>query len=444
MKKIGFLILLLAGFQLHSQDIYQNYKPLDTLDQAKRNELAELFKLRFKAQQDELKREQISGKLKKRMLASYKSSHEEILREVKEGQYYIENQYTKYCDKLLDEIRAKSPSISKNIKVLLSKSPVLNAYDIGSDILIINMGAISFLDNEEQLKSILSHELGHNALGHVRSNIKGIAERSISKELKKEVRGLGKYNKSGKGLSLQRKRIYQNSKMRRRHELAADSLGFVLFDRVTEYPQESFFALKKIKERSEEKEEEEEELAQELEITKETYKKYFTLPARSFKGKWMVLEDFSAYEYGNYKEKFDEDSISSHPDHAVRMDRLKKMIGAGFDEKMERKKPSQEFEKLQEAALFQHVADLYSLKRYGYSVFFILHFLQKYPDNIYLKKYLGYNFTALYEAKKKYEFSRHVSSLKPNKQSDNVVQFLNFLWNLDLEDYYEIGRYYGK
>jgi hypothetical protein len=50
----------------------------------------------------------------------------------------------------------------------------------------------------------------------------------------------------------------------------------------------------------------------------------------------------------------------------------------------------------------------------------------------------------MYEAKKEYKFNRYVEQLAPKDQSKSYFQFLNFLWNLNLEEYKNIADYYTK
>ena len=58
----------------------------------------------------------------------------------------------------------------------------------------------------------------------------------------------------------------------------------------------------------------------------ETYKKYFTLPQQEFKEKWLNKEDFSLYNYNHFKEKLDKDSLSSHPEVALRIENLRQLF----------------------------------------------------------------------------------------------------------------------
>lgn len=435
-------LIVLFSLSLNAQDFSERFEPVDTAQAMHRQNLTKELELRFQDYQTALKKGN-KGKIRTALLDIYEKKHEQLIKEINNNEYHINNRYTDYCAQLLADLKENNPgTLSEDMMLLVSKSPHLNAYDIGNQIIVVNMGTFSFLENEEQLKSILGHEAAHSILDHVGQNIKGIVRGNLSKESKKEVREIyrTRFNRNKQGVELSKRRMYQNSSVRRSNEFAADSLGLLIFQKATEYPQESYFSIQRLREDTEERE----ELDQELDIKKETYIRYFDLPNLPFNDQWMALEDFSSYAYGNYTQKFDEDSLSTHPDLKVRMERLQQLLGDVFDEKTRPKEPSLEFKVLKERALMQHVADLFDLKRYGYSIFITMHLLQKYPENRYLLAYLGHNFNQLYQAKKEYRFNRYVPKLNPNKQSANTVQFLNFLWNLELNDFKKIGEYYTE
>ena len=69
--------------------------------------------------------------------------------------------------------------------------------------------------------------------------------------------------------------------------------------------------------------------------------------------------------------------------------------------------------------------------------------LEEESDDSYYKKWLGINFNAIYEAKKKYQLNRYVDRLVPNKQSESYQKFINFIWNLDLNEIKVIADHYN-
>ncbi|MEM9144334.1 MAG: M48 family metalloprotease [Bacteroidota bacterium] len=441
MKRL-FNVLCLSVFSYvgNAQDFSINFIPVDTSRAMEKELLVKKLERRFQGKQAILRKTK-KGKLRAALLDIHEKKHQELIQEINNNAYHLNNAYTQYSEQLLAQLKENNPGlIPKDLMLLVSKSPHLNAYDTGDGIIILNMGTFSSLENEEQLKSILGHETAHALLNHVRDNMEGFINTYLSKESKKEVRDIyrSRFNRNSQGVAFSKKRLYQNSSIRRLHEFEADSLGLLIFQKATEYPQESYYSIQGLKEHEEERQ----ELDQELEIKKATYTRYFNLPSLPFDHQWMALEDFSSYTYDNYTQKFDVDSLKTHPDLQVRMERLQRMLGSAFDPEKPPKGPSPEFVHLKENALLQHVADLYDLKRHGYSIFITLHLLQKHPENPYLLRYLGHNFTKLYEAKKQYRFNRYVPKLIPNKQTANTVQFLNFLWNLELEDFQKIGTYY--
>jgi hypothetical protein len=87
---------------------------------------------------------------------------------------------------------------------------------------------------------------------------------------------------------------------------------------------------------------------------------------------------------------------------------------------------------------------LYYVNEYGLSIYLILKRLETTPDDSYYKKWLGINFEALYDAKKKYQLNRYVDRVVPKEQSKSYKQFLNFIWNLNLNEIKTIANYYNE
>ena len=59
----------------------------------------------------------------------------------------------------------------------------------------------------------------------------------------------------------------------------------------------------------------------------DTYKTLFNLPGQPFKTAWLNQEDFTSYDYSKFTDKYNEDSLGTHPVIEARIARLKNLFG---------------------------------------------------------------------------------------------------------------------
>ncbi len=110
----------------------------------------------------------------------------------------------------------------------------------------------------------------------------------------------------------------------------------------------------------------------------------------------------------------------------------------------EQRNPGKEYQMLKKLAIQEKLVNLYHIEQYGLSLFLTFIKLQEDIDDSYAKLYVGKNFEALYKAKRKYQFNRHVDIIIPNEQSPDYQQFLSFLWNLKLHELKAFADYYAN
>ena len=106
--------------------------------------------------------------------------------------------------------------------------------------------------------------------------------------------------------------------------------------------------------------------------------------------------------------------------------------------------PSVEFLELQKIARQEAIANLHYIEKYGLSTYLTLQKLSIDPTNKYYKLWIGKNFKQLYLAKKNYQLNRYVDRIVPEEQDASYQQFLNFIWNLKLNELESISDHYSK
>jgi Zn-dependent protease with chaperone function len=149
-----------------------------------------------------------------------------------ENQHFIyEPQVHLYLQSIIDELIAANPQrFSGRPFLLIDRSPVANAYALGSNVLVINMGLICFARTREELALSIAHELSHNILHHPENAMKETAEWLTSDEYKNSLKAVldSKYERYSRLKKVFQVYGFSRSKHQRYHESDADSLAVVL------------------------------------------------------------------------------------------------------------------------------------------------------------------------------------------------------------------------
>lgn len=426
---ISFFFISLIGYG-------QKYPAIDTLNFELREQLVKNYQKEYKLLYKSLKKRH-RGKLKTEIIHIYKNSNDEFLKNIKKKRFIFDTRFTNYIDSLVTVLKEANTSLkNKNLKVYVSKHTSINAMSIGNGHFILHMGLFKYLKNEGQLVSVLAHEIAHGELNHVESSILHRAELGSSRARKLQAREIRrqKYNQYDKSFTILKNLMYNDSKKRRRREMLADSVGYEFYKN-TALEKISFINSLKLLEQY--------DSLPTISLDTTVYKKFFDLPNQPFKKEWLQMEEFSNYDYSKYKEKINKDSIKSHPEIRQRIEKLANdFTELNSDEEVQPKENST-FKRLQNIVRQEDITSLYYLEKYGISIQLILYKLAKNPEDSYLKKWLGKNFLALHDAKKKYQLNRHLDRVVPKEQSKNYQQFLNFIWNLRLNELKTIGKYYA-
>ena len=433
MKLFLFLSLF---YLLNTSFAYtQQYKPIDTTDVPLRKENVLRFELKTKEYITFVKEKYIA-KYSTKIADDFKGFAKDFVKEINDGSFVFDKKINDYVQDVLTKLRENNKDIPDNIDILISKTNSLNAYCLPNNTFVLNMGLFYWLDNEEQLAAVLSHELAHKILEHSTESKKKKIEELSSKKTANELKSVEKikYGKSDYAFELVKQKLYTTQEESRRHEFEADSLGFEIYKKSV-YSKSEFLDALNLMVRY--------DTIKPKGLKIEIYKKMFDLQNQKFDEKWMLKEDFSSYNYNLFKEKIDKDSISSHPETVDRISRIKKL----FPETEIKTKniKSEAFDEISTIAGLEIVPNLYNTENYGSAIYACLLFLQtetKYEE--YYKKWLGSCFSKIYEGRKNYKLNRYLDRLDPKEQSESYQQFLSFVWNLRLNEIKEIADFYSK
>lgn len=431
-KKILYFIFFYIFFV--SIGYSQYYQAIDTTEYEERAALIKEINSNFKSFKKELKKKH-KGKIRNELKKTYTRLHNNFIKDINNKKIVFNSEFSNYIDSLTNSIvKSNSDLIKSKLKVFVTRHNSPNALSMGNGFVLINMGLFKYLKTEAQLVSVLTHEIAHQLLKHSEKNIIKNTRLEISKTNKEQVRKIKKkkFNKQSEAFGALKKILLAGSKLNRKQEKEADSLGFILYNN-TKYPPKEFINTLSVLIKY--------DTLPNILLKKSIYKKVFDIPKHPFKESWLKIENFEVYNYKVFKEKINKDSLKSHPELASRIKLLKKKFTKELSVYKELQ-PNIVFKKLKEIANNEDISNLSYLEKYGLSIYLTLSKLEKDPENKYFKKWIGKNFVKLYDAKKKYQFNRYVNRLKPKEQDESYQQFLSFLWNLNLKDIKVISDYY--
>lgn len=427
MKKL--ISLLLIHFVITA--FGQMYKPLDTADYAQRKE----FLRNFTANNESLSKKSRSdypGKTGNELSKIYKEFDKEFEKKVKEKDFAFNSVFDAKVKNLIERLRKNNSQIPQNLKILIAKDNTPNAYCFADGTFVINMGLFNWLNNDDQLAAVISHELGHKISEHtLKTFLSMIEQDKMDKMVVQDIKST-KENRNQRAFDVMKNRIYRKGAENRKQEMQADSLGYVVFKNSDFKKAEYVNALKRL---------EDFDTISPRELKVETYKKYFNLPKQEFKDKWLKKEDFSLYNYNHFKEKLNKDSLKSHPEMVLRINNLKKLFPE-LKNDVPDEKPSDSYSTVEKIARMETLPNFYHSEDYGVGIYASLQFLQDNEEEKYYKNWLGKCFAKIYEARKNYNLNRYLDRVDPKNQSESYQQFLNFMWNLSLDEIKNIADYY--
>ena len=419
-----------------SQSAFAQYLPVDTADSNQRKSLKIEYESRFEKFNKQIK-ENYSGKERKEILEILEAIQADFLEEIENGNFILDEKVQSIANQMMREIQSGNPSIPNDMRILISKHGTVNGYSMFDGTLVLNLGCFKYLENEDQIASIISHEIAHKVLEHMMNSIVKRVNANQSEFTREKVKSIKKSDsgRNTEALQMMRNFLYEEGERRRKEENEADSLGFIYYEK-TDYENRAFIDAFKLMQRY--------DTIKPVGVEIETYRKLFDLPEQPFQDSWLEMEDFSEYDYEKFIEKYNQDSIASHPEMVERIAFMKNHFPTlRVDSMMVDKIPSQRFLDLQKLALEDEVPNLYFLKQYGVAVYICLYQLQEGGDELFYKYWLGQCFAQIYKARKSYKLNKYLETVSPKDQSESYMQFLNFMWNLNLAELKMITEFYA-
>jgi thiamine pyrophosphokinase len=245
-----------------------------------------------------------------------KEFHEErleyILDGIKSDHYLFDDLYYDYLKATYDQIKRANGQIEhKAIEVLVGRSKIPNAYCYGNGVLVVNLGLISRMQNQDQLAFVICHELAHQFLEHVNKKVEKRIEKTNSRAYKKKLKKLKKeeYSRLDKLEQFYLDQALKSRQYSRIRELEADSMAIELLKNTDFDLNEALSALEMLDHIDEAK-------------YKDTiaFNSHFSIGDFRFQNKWLVKRDGLEVEQKLEQELID--SLKTHPDCKERIIKL--------------------------------------------------------------------------------------------------------------------------
>jgi len=233
-----------------------------------------------------------------------------------DNDYVHDKEVYGYIDDILRQlVDANKTLVPTKPLLLIDRSPSVNAYSTGGNVLAVNVGIISFATCREELALIIAHELSHNILRHVETSIYLRAQWLGSDEYKQSLKAVldSKYDRYSRLTRVVQGYTFSRSRHDRYQESNADSLAVVLLKK-SNIPFNARFFLRL--------DSSDMQLKQPL---RHPLKDYFTAWRLSYEDGWAQRRSkgLSSHTYAFTDTTTIADSLKNHPDCIVRYNNTK-------------------------------------------------------------------------------------------------------------------------
>ncbi|SDF81926.1 M48 family metalloprotease [Chitinophaga filiformis] len=197
-------------------------------------ELSHLF---YQKQKDSLKKEWTCPVRYKEKATQkkYKEIWDErtdfFLNAITDDDYVYDKEISDYLGGIFNEIaKANKTYMPVQPMLFLDRSPSVNAYAIGNNVIAINLGLVVFARSREEIALTVAHEMSHNILEHAETSMRKRAEWLTSDEYKQSMEDVldSRYQRLTRLKKIFENYSFDRSRHQRYRESDADSLAIIL------------------------------------------------------------------------------------------------------------------------------------------------------------------------------------------------------------------------
>ena len=383
----------------------------------------------------------IQGPNKKYLADIYKERFNYIKEKFTNKEVLTDEKAQVYLDKLAAEILRTNTLLKKeDVRLLFSRSYVLNAGSMGEGTIFFHIGLFHRLQNESQAAFVICHELAHYYLNHTNNGIYKYVNTVYSDDFQYELKKIQKtaYGRNSQLEKLAKNLMFKNRKHTREFEQSADSMAVELLKNTNYDIREALSCLNLLDSADHDK------YHSGLQLEKQ-----FNFSSYPFKKSWLNDDDLKFAVNKDDEIKKEEDSLKTHPDCSARIERLKEKVNnyykAGSKQFVVDEK---EFNQLRSAFDYEMIQYAFESKNLSKAVFLALEMHGLYPDDIFVQAAIGKGLNEIYTRQKEHTLGK-VIDLPSTEYEPSYNNFLHLLQNIRLSEvaalsYYFLTQYQAK
>ncbi len=356
---------------------------------------------------------------------------ESFLKSIKDSSFIFDKKINTYLQNILSEIYQSNPQIDHSaFYFLINKSLIPNAGCYGNGIFSVNLGLFNLAENDDEIASVICHELSHHILKHNDKSLQNYLKTFNSKEVKQKINSTTniKYGRRAAVASLLKGLKFNFMERSRKDEIQADSLGYVLFNKTKFNKQAYVDILKKL------------DASDGMVFSSPTnLKQTFSFDEYPFKEAWILQDSklFDTTESVNDLE-LDKDSLKTHPDIQLRIENIIKA------NKLTSTEATNKELLLIKKRISKNSIEIYldnsKLDIVLYQLL-SLHKKGEIEDPVFNDEVVSL-LRKVYQFKESHVFGKHIGAVNPFSEEKHLNEIRLFLNNIELKNIKKIGYYY--
>jgi Zn-dependent protease with chaperone function len=327
-----------------------------------------------------------------------------------------------FLNQIAAQLVAANPELtSASYYVFTQRSMEPNAYSLGEGIIFVSLGLLDRIETVDQLAFVIAHEMGHDHLAHGYTDGLRFCENYFDPKFQQSLSRI-KRKQAGRNTKIKNlMNSFRASHMRhsRRNEMEADSFGLMTSVRAG-YSDSSGMQVMTILDR-----------ADEFRYTDTiVLQSFFDFPEYPFKPRWVNTDNTMLNWEADPSLYRTPDSLKSHPDCALRIAAIQRMIQSIPHATATPGDLDAELHAAHEKVPFELLESIIYSNDYVLALYFSLHMQREYPDNLYLKCVTAHSLYELAGALMRNEFLEYVE-FPDHAYSAGYNHLLAFLHNMN-------------
>lgn len=366
--------------------------------------------------------EALDKKIRKEYTEIITEKNNGLVTELQEYNFLFDTEASKYLNTIFAHILEKNNLNKNDYHFFVNRTAAINAYTYEDGTIVCNLGLLSMAETESQIAMVFCHELAHYLLNHSNNSIIKYIEKFNSPEFIAQVKEIKKekYNTKKQLEDLLYKDLFNRRKHDRLQELAADSLGMLLFSKTnygsTAIPQ--LFDLLN---------------ASDSVVNKITIREFCSRENIAAEESWFTTKKKMSFGVDTKKEI--KDTLKTHPDCAVR-----KVYAKDFFAKNPKNGPdfvlstNTAFAKIRQESDFEKARYSKDKERHSYYLYQLIQNDARYPGDKFIKQEIFELLVGFYFKQKNHTLAFVIDAPYATENSnDEYAKLLKMLDGLDLQ-----------